>query len=418
MDSKESQKFLENLVYMEDNPDWEPLVASFIDQNCQVEPQLAENLSADAFQSELESKMKSVVSSFIKKYMKRLRELQGIIDLQNEETFQLKSEISAVKEENEQLNEMSLTLLSQIKKLQKYIKESDILGSILRGEIAKQKHQNKMLVNALKELYDGNEELATKILANTFSADAENPKTAADRILTSPEAHYKRHNLSLIPGENLPTDKGFRTSASAYSARSRRRAPGGQSVGELFESERAYSVTEGPASLGEEQIKEAQEFEQTYDFERKLNEALMENNEEGENEELYSFEETGNEMSDKIGSITLGRGSDYVSPSLSISDKDKKSPPKFLRKVTKVKSLFYREDGSIGKSIFDFDNLVEPSSATFAFPELELVEEDNQFPVKKLERVPKWLRSQKNKGKENHKKANIEYKFWLLHVIY
>ena len=408
---KESQKFLENLVYMEDNPDWEPLVASFIDQNCQVESQLAENLSPDELQSELESKMKSVVSSFIKKYMKRLRELQGIIDLQNEETSQLKSEISAVKEENEQLNEMSLTLLSQIKKLQKYIKESDILGSILRGEIAKQKHQNKMLVNALKELYDGNEELATKILANTFSADAENPKSAADRILTSPENHYKRHNLSLIPGENLPNEKGFRMSASAYSARSRRRTPGGQSVGGGFESERVYCPTEGGDSEAEGQINEAQAFDQAYDFERKLNEALMENNEEDENEELYSFEDTGNETSERIGSITLGRGSDYVSPSLSISDRDKRSPAKIVGKGAKAKSLFYREDGSIGvgKSIFDFDNLVEPSSATFAFPELELVEEDNQFPVKKLERVPKWLRPQKNKHKENQKKAaNIE----------
>jgi len=230
---KESEKFLENLVYMENNPDWEPLVANFIDQNCQVESEIAENLTTDALQSELEAKMKSVVGSFINKYMKRLRELQGIIDLQNEGTNKLKSEISSLKEENEQLNEMSLTLISQIKKLKKYVNESDILGSLLRGEIVKQKHQNKMLVNALKELYDGNEELATKILANTFSGEADHSYSPPDRILTSPESHQKRH-LSLLPDDitgGLKSGLTLRASASAYSTRTRRRTPGRQSLG-------------------------------------------------------------------------------------------------------------------------------------------------------------------------------------------
>ena len=68
-----------------------------------------------------------------------------------------------------------ISFIITIKKLKKYVNESDIHGSLLRGEIVKQKHQNKQLVNALKELYDGNEELATKILANTFSAEAEMP---------------------------------------------------------------------------------------------------------------------------------------------------------------------------------------------------------------------------------------------------
>jgi len=151
----------------------------------------------------------------------------------------------------------------------------------------------------------------------------------------------------------------------------------------------------------EENIDENNEYEQPCDFERRLNEALG-STEEVYNE-LYSFEETGNEASEKaserIGSITLGRGSDYVSPSLSMkSISEKRSPAKFIGKIPKIKSLFLRskEEGGAGKSLFDFEN-IEPSSATFAAFQ-DLMDDEQEFTVKKLDRIPKWLKPQ-NKWK-------------------
>ena len=127
--------------------------------------------------------------------------------------------------------------------------------------------------------------------------------------------------------------------------------------------------------------------------------------------ELYSFEETGNDASEKVGSITLGRGSDYVSPSPSIkSISEKRSPSKFVGKIPKIKSLFLRskEEGGFGKSLFDFEN-IEPSSATFAAFQ-DLIDEEQQFPIMKLERIPKWLKPQKKWKKNGVAKAlALEY---------
>ena len=193
---KDFEKLLEALTNLEADEDWENLIYNFIDYNCELNSEEAENLSPKDFQDQLKLKTKDVVRSFIKKYIKRLREYKAITDLQNDGIVKLKSEILGFQEENEQLNEMSLTLILQIKRLKKYVGESDILVSILRGEIHKQRRQNKKLMNALEQLYQGNEDLATKILAEPIEEDGGQRRTGSpgDRFATSPG--YRQMSLA------------------------------------------------------------------------------------------------------------------------------------------------------------------------------------------------------------------------------
>lgn len=292
----ELEQFLEVSSKLESEQDWESLVYTFIDQSCELGPQQTKSLSPEAFQSELQNKTKVVISLFIKKYIKKLREYQKLTDLQDDSIAKLKLEIGSLKEENEQLNEMSLTLITQIKRLKKYTNESDILVSILRGEIYKLRHQNKMLVNALKQLYEGNEELATKMLTNTFSDDQESFDSPQERTFTSPGSSGKRQK-SLMDDKLLsrvPKDVEFRMSASL---RGRKRHSTAD-IEKLSMSERLYIPTEG-ADYENRDIIVDEEDEYTQDL--NVDEFKGEINE----DEIDNFGEKGSETSEKIENVSI-----------------------------------------------------------------------------------------------------------------
>ena len=76
----------------------------------------------------------------------------------------LSSEAALLHEENEQLNEMSLNLLSQIGKLKKFLHDSDALISWLRAEVSHLKRDKKILVHALEGSLDGRRDSGLRLL--------------------------------------------------------------------------------------------------------------------------------------------------------------------------------------------------------------------------------------------------------------
>jgi len=393
-------QLLENLLQLEDSPDWEVMVDSFITQTYDLSTEHSETASPHSHQLEVKSTMKDAVGIFIKKYMKKLRELKGIIDYQNDNITKLKSELNYVRDENEQLNEVSLTLISEIKKLKKYISESDIFVSILRGEIAKQKHQNKMLVNALKQLYEGNEDLATKILKDAFFESPDKTNNPPAQVLTSPESNHSRRHMSLIDDSLLSginTDLKLRASFSTM-----RRKP--QEITSLqglgspdnrrhFATEEVYSPERGTSII----VNEYEEYAQDFEFENALKENKEIEGEEKNNEDskvLYSFEDMINEASEKNGSVVLGRLSNFVSksPSEMRSPVRIASPTRVVPRIKNLLTLNQVIDERLCHEDIDF-TVSEPFSASMIGKRNI---EEIKFTVEKLGRVSKWLIPEKS----------------------
>ena len=381
---KDLDNLLEELLRLEDNPDWGAKVDSFISSTCELSTEHSEMPSPHPFNLERNATMKDTIGLFIRKYMMRFREFKEIINFQNDDIRKLKSELVSVRDENEQLNEVSLALISEVKKLNKYVKESDIFVSILRGEIYKQKHQNKMLVNALKQLYEGNEELATKILQDAFFQSPEKTSSPPEKVLTSPESTggaSGRRFMSLMDDallSGLNNKMKLRASVSTFN----RRKP---FLEELSEPNKRYIATEEAFSPGIRQtsiiLHEYEEYEQNFQFENEVKE-----NREGIEDDpnvLYSFEEAINETSDKNGSVILGRLSTLVSKSPS----ETRSPAKMSPKVPRIKNLLTLNKvlkEKLCKEDIDF-TVSEP----YSLGKGEI--EEMQFPIIPMERVSKWL---------------------------
>ena len=130
---------------------------------------IGSNFSSDApvsfkKDSPLFSKVKEMFVILFQEHSEKVNQHKKEISFLETKYETLVHETTLVQEENEQLNEMSLNLLSQIGKLKKYLDDSDVLISLLRAEVSKLKHDKKLAIGAMKESLNGNMEKITKVL--------------------------------------------------------------------------------------------------------------------------------------------------------------------------------------------------------------------------------------------------------------
>ncbi len=147
-------------------------------QNTQLAPSLPE---FSQLYDSLDHSITSICNSFndfqippsiVSQIIIQTKQIFSEYHTQTKETFDflqnkcdnLTNEIASYQEENDQLNEMSLNLLSQIGKLKKYLNDSDVLISLLRAEVSQFKHDKKIALQALQESSNGNTEVALRVL--------------------------------------------------------------------------------------------------------------------------------------------------------------------------------------------------------------------------------------------------------------
>ena len=117
----------------------------------------------EQFRNQIEEWIRTLLTIFLKKYISKVSELNSTIALQQEELESNRYELITLREENEQLNDLSLHLTEQINKLKYYLDEADSISKTLREEIVDLRSDNKSLIMALNDVEAQNMKLIDEL---------------------------------------------------------------------------------------------------------------------------------------------------------------------------------------------------------------------------------------------------------------
>lgn len=144
---------------------------------------------------EIETNIREILENLTQQHTHKVSEYKDMFSLIAEEKERFDYEVSSLREENEQLNEMSVNLISQIGKLKKYLDDSELLISVLRSEMSQLKREKKKYVQAIQDTINGTYQPAIKLLNDIKKrekAKRDTPQISAQRSLVLPR---KRNSL-------------------------------------------------------------------------------------------------------------------------------------------------------------------------------------------------------------------------------